>query len=200
MIIYLTQGMTRLALRVKELGDRRQLLDWRKLQLLIQPGQLDNGCGCGCGGSPWILTGCWPGHRTGVDIANPVPWDFPTIVYDAQEVDAEGRVVFRLDDKFQDLPCGRYTGVLRVFPHGKIPLNMKQLGNLGRKPVKPGLIIPDEYKFGQNCAPDFPEPCDPPPPVPCCILTTFDIDLGPCCSDHMVDQVAVTFALNTCGE
>lgn len=199
MIVYLTQGMTRLALRVKEAGDRRQLTDWRLLQLLIQPGQIDTQ-GCGPNGSPWILTGCWPGKRTDVDVANPVPFDFPTICYDAFELDADGRIVFRLDEKFWHLPTGRYTGILRVFHQRKTPLNMLPYVNLGRKPAKPGVAIPPEYLVGQNCEPVFPSP--PPPPIPalCCVLTTFDIDLGPTCSDHMVDQVAVNFAISTCGE
>lgn len=203
MIVYLSRGMTRLALRIRELGEGRQLTDWRRLQLLIQRGQFDRK-GCGPNGSPWFLEGCWPGHCTGIDVANPQPVDFPTICYNAYDLDADGRVVFRLDEKFQSLPTGRYSGTLRTTATGfSLPLNMLPGVNLGREPIKPGVILPPGFRPGDVFRPDPTNSpvCGPfPHPEPCCILTMFDIDIGPECSDHMVDQVVVDFALSTCGE
>lgn len=200
MIVHLTQGMTRLALRIKQVGSNVQLTDWRKLQLLIQPGQYDTQ-GCGPNGSPWILTGCWPGKRTDVDIANQRTY-FQTICYNAFSLDADGQVVFHLDDQLWSLPTGRYTGTLRLHSRGRAPYTLQEGVFLGRRPVPPGVIVPDEYLVGKNCDVKFPRPPDPPIPpcAPCCNLAVFDIDLGPVCSDHIIDRTTVEFALNTCGD
>lgn len=183
MILYITRGTARIALRVRELNQNSQLTDWKQLQLLVQPGQWD--VDCGPNGSPWFLYGCWPGKRTGVDIANP-HFDFPIIVYNAYELDNDGRIVFRLDERLYSLPNGRYTGILRVMPHVP-PFKMTPI--VLPKPEE--RDIPAEYKIGRNCEVDFPEP----PPVPhepkCCVLAHFDIDLGPECSEHYIDQVTV---------
>lgn len=199
MIIKLSEGAARLAMRVKETGSGRQLIDWHMMQLLIQPGQHDE-C-CGPNGSPWYLHGCWPMHPTGVDIANHRP-DFPTICYNAFELDEEGRVVFMLDHHLWTLPHGRYTGILRLYPHGRTPVNLKCLQDVGRKAPKPGVIIPPEFEPGarEGCIKTEPMPVPPPPPPQCCILSTFDIDLGPLCSDHIVDQVSVENVLINCEE
>lgn len=206
MIIFLSRGMTRLALRIREINERQQLIDWHNLQLLIQPGQFDRK-GCGPNGSPWYLCGCWPGKCTGIDIANPQPVDFPTICYNAHELDADGRVVFRLDKSFHELPNGRYSGTLRVSATGSTPLNMLPGVNLGREPVAPGIIIPpgfrpdDVFRPVSSVFPSNSPECPPRlPPSQCCVLSVFDIDIGPECSDHMVDQVVVNFSAITCGE
>lgn len=190
MILYINRGTARLALRVREINQTSQLTSWQQLQLLIQPGQWDEDCGPN--GSPWILHGCWPGKRTGVDIANP-HFDFPIIVYQAYEMDNDGRVVFLLDEKLYALPNGRYTGVLRVMPHVP-PFKMSPI--VLPKPHE--MDIPDEYKIGRNCDVSFPEPPHPPRQPECCILARFDIDLGPECSDHYIDQVTVDMH-NGCG-
>lgn len=195
MILHLTQGMSMLALRIKEIGSMRQVISWEDLQLLIQPGQHD-AQSCYPNGSPWILTGCWPGKRTGVDVANWRP-DFPTIVYPAYKLDAEGRVVFHLDERLWELPTGRYTGILRAAP-------IKQCYDfphvlLSVAPPPPDRGIPQQYLFGRDCCVDTPPDVPPRPEPKCCILSTFDIDLGPMCSDHMIDQVSVDFKLDTCG-
>lgn len=199
MILRITEGMTRLALRIKEVGGRRQVTDWQHLQLLIRPGEHGPNPCCGMG-SPWFLTGCWPGKRTNVDVANP-HWhfDFPTIAYDAFELDAEGRVVFRFCDRLWALPHGRYSGTVRISNRALVPYNLLPFVNLG-KPPEDADYMPPEYRIGQECDPRFPEPYCPPPPPKCCDLAKFDIDLGPACSDHLIDQVAVEFAIDTCGE
>lgn len=193
MILYLAQGMAELAMRLKNLPTGDQVVSWEDIQLLIQPGQWDR-C-CGPNGSPWILHGCWPGHRTEVDIANFRP-DFPTLVYQAERLDDEGRIVFHLDERLWRLPPGRYSGTLRASPtHGGTyePVSLKVM------PKHPDKGIPPEYLIGRDCNPDFPVPPPPPPRPKCCILSRFDIDLGPMCAEHMVDQVNVEFALNPCG-
>ena len=194
MIVYLTRGTTRLALRIRETNTSSQLTSWKDLQLLIQPGQYDQ-C-CGPNGSPWILTGCWPGKPTGVDIANPAPFDFPTLVYPSFALDNDGRVVFALDERLWRLPNGRYSGVLQLATPIQ-PFNMKPLLPHG-EPEENGVIIPDEFLIGREC---YHEPACPPPKPPKpkhCVLAVFDIDMGPECSDHMVDQIAVDFAIG-CG-
>lgn len=199
MIIKLSAGATRLALRVKEFGSNRQLIDWRMMQLLIQPGQHDE-C-CGPNGSPWYLHGCWPMHPTGVDIANHRP-DFPTICYNAFELDGDGRVVFRLDERLWSLPHGRYTGILRLYPHGRVPFNLKFIQDVGKKAIPQGIVIPPEFEPGarEGCIKTEQFPTPPPPEPPCCVLSKFDIDLGPACSDHLVDQVAVDNIMPFCEE
>lgn len=196
MILYLAQGMSSLALRIKETNRQSQLTDWRQLQLLIQPGEAHwNECFMG---SPWILTGCWPGHRTGVDVANYRP-DFPTICYDAEELDPDGRVVFRLDQRLWCLPPGRYLGSVRTYPRdgsGWVPpFNLTH--NMSRDALPKEVVLLPGYK-NDKC---YFEPGDcPPPPMPpkCCILARFDIDLGPACHDHVIDQAAVDYAVITC--
>lgn len=197
MILYLTQGMTSVALRIKETNRQSQLTDWRQLQLLIQPGERHwNECFMG---SPWILTGCWPGHRTDVDIANYRP-EFPTICYDAEELDPDGRVVFRFDQRLWCLPPGRYLGSVRTYPQGSSgwmpPFNLTH--DLSREALSNKKItIPQEYHT-ETCYYE-PGDCPPPPVMPqCCILARFDIDLGPACHEHIIDQAAVNYAVITC--
>ena len=195
MIIQISHGVARLALRVIEVAEQKRLIDWRHLQLLIQPGQYDEECGPN--GSPWILTGCWPRHHTGIDIANYRP-DFPTICYDAFELDPDGRIVFLLDERLHRLPPGRYSGILRVFPQGHVPVNLRSVRDVGYKQPE-GVVIPEEYlNIGKECHPSFPKVPPPPPPPPCCILSVFDIDLTPMCSDHLVDQVALDYVITPC--
>ena len=207
MIVHITHGMTRLGLHIKEYGSGRLLVDWESLQLLISPGQYDS-C-CGPNGSPWILTGCWPGKHTGVDVANARP-DFPTIIYDAFELDADGRVVFRLDDYLFRLPSGRYTGAIRTFYNPNRKQNACTPPCMGSSkypavvlkpaPRRPHHIIPPEYLIGAtDCAVDLALSVKPPKPKPkSCVLAVFDIDLGSVCSDHLVSQVNVEFALSDC--
>lgn len=206
MIVTVTRYTARLALRVKNLLDGGQVTDWRLLQLVIAPSCEDRMC-CG-GGSPWILCGCWPFHPTGVDVANPAPHDFPAIVLDAFETDDEGRVVFRLDHRFHALPNGRYVGILRAHPHTP-PINLVRDMPGGKPPPPKGVPLPPGYGIGNGAAVFYdkcgPLPCDPPcppppPPPHVCVLAKFDIDLGPECSDHMVDQCAIELVRTDCGE
>lgn len=184
MILYITRGTSRIALRVKELNQNSQVISWEHLQLLIEPGQWD--VDCGPNGSPWFLYGCWPGKLTGVDIANPPQPDFPTLIYPAFELDADGRVVFKLDERLHSLPNGRYTGTLRTMPSVP-PFHMTPIV----LPKPDARDIPDEYVIGRNCEVSFPAPPPRPPKPACCILARFDIDLGPECSEHYIDQVTV---------
>lgn len=198
MIMRLSEGVSRIALKVRDVGTQRILTDWRMLQLLIQPGQYD--VDCGPNGSPWFLHGCWPMHPTGVDIAN-YRHDFPTLCYNADELDPDGRVVFGLDHRLWELPKGRYSGILRLYPHGRLPVNLRMVHDVHKRPAPKGIVIPEEYKAGEHgCSPEFPRPVPHPKPPKCCILYQFDIDLGPLCSDHIVDSVAADFAINYCGE
>lgn len=212
MILRLTQDMTRLALRIRDSWEGRQLTDWQRLQLLILPGQRDMMDQCGPNGSPWILTGCWPGKRTNVDVANWRP-DFPALICPAFTLDADGAVVFRIDDRIHSLPPGRYTGVIRVTPRQVPPYDPHDLCGSSCKPLPPGpvlkpfpikpdgKVIPPEYLVGaQDCNVDFPTPPPPPAPPPYCILAEFDIDLGPMCVDHFIDQASVDFSLASCGD
>ena len=140
MILRLTQDMTRLALRIRDSWEGRQLTDWQRLQLLILPGQRDMMDQCGPNGSPWILTGCWPGKRTNVDVANWRP-DFPALICPAFTLDADGAVVFRIDDRIHSLPPGRYTGVIRVTPRQVPPYDPHDLCGSSCKPLPPGPVL-----------------------------------------------------------
>ena len=198
MIVQLYPDIARLAVRIRNTKSHNFLSSWRDVQLVIQPGQL--GCSCPPNGSPWILTGCWPGKITGIDIANFRP-DFPAIIIPAFERDADGRIVFALDERVHTLPPGRYTGLVRFLPHADKPFNLLPLPPEGTVELGGEVIIPPEYAAGaRDCPIDFPSPPPPPPPPVCCVLATFDIDLGPDCRDHMIDQAASTFVLNVCNE
>lgn len=186
MIITITRQTTRLALRLRNTFDGRYLQDYKNLQLVIRPPQIDP---CHIGGSPWYLTGCWPFHPTCVDVANPPRPDFPAMTADAFEVDKEGRIVFIIPKKLYNLPNGRYEGVIRV--HHSLPINYPRKdvaiypwGQLGAQ------VHLEEGKGFVPC--ELPK-CVIPEPKPACELYKFDIDLGPECAAHMVDQCAVDF-------
>ena len=188
MIIRIDPDAVRLALRVKA-GPNFQVGSWRGLQLLVEPGP--GPCDCG-GGSPMYFLGCWPGPSQtgpGVDVANFRP-DFPAIVIEAFELDAEGRVVFRIKDAFRGLPPGRYRGTLRFCPPME-PMCLTPLRDLG-KPKTDEVRLPEGYEFALNqCGDPFPDPPPPPPPpARCCVVAAFGIDLAPSCGDHYVDQIA----------
>lgn len=199
MILQLYPDIARLAIRIRNTKLHNFVSTWQNVQLIIEPGQF--GCACPPNGSPWILTGCWPGKITNVDIANFRP-DFPAIIIPAQERDAEGRIVFPLDERFYALPPGRYTGLVRYLPGADKPFNLLPLPPEGPVEIAGKPVIPPEYAAGaEGCPVDyFPSPPPPPPPPSCCILGTFDIDLNPDCRDHMIDQVGYAFTLNVCDE
>lgn len=201
MILYLSQGMTSLALRIKETIHQNQLTDWRCLQLLIQPGEaIQDVCNMG---SPWILTGCWPGHRTDVDVAN-YRHEFPTICYDAYDLDAEGRIVFKFDHRLWSLPPGRYLGSVRTYPqHGHIPWHapFNLTHDMSRDALPKETIIPLGYNtIGSNCSPQFPESEPLKPEARSCVLARFEIDLGPACHEHVIDQATVEHTIFTCAD
>lgn len=201
MIVYLTRYTTRLAVRLRTTTDGAQLTDWQQLQLIIMPRPR-----CWTGGSPWILTGCWPFHPTGIDVANPPLPDFPAIVMDAFDTDEEGRIVFILDKRVHELPNGRYFGLLRIHPHN-VPINIAALDRQKYHDHVPwaqqgrGAAITYNRETQSNrMVPCNGERLFHKPPRPCCDLFSFDIELGPECAQHMVDQAVVEFARSTCGD
>lgn len=196
MIIHLPQGARKLAIKVTNNKDQGTLATYKGVQLHLIPG---GKCGCDCweGGSPWVLHGCWPGKITDVDIAN--PWrgpDIPTLVYDAQEIDEEGRLVFFFDNKLELLPPGRYTAHIHYTP---IEGFVFDPAVLFVKPEPEPVQLPPGYNF-RDCAPDFPSPTPPPPPKRACILAVFEIDLGVTCGDHHIDQVMFEESMKSCAE
>lgn len=200
MILRITDDITRVNLRIRDWPDRRYLADWESIQLVIMPGQAD-GCGC-ChtGGSPWFLYGCWPGKRTGVDVANPAPPDFPAMCINAFEIDDNGALTFILPPHWHHLPHGRYTGLVQYAPMSHLPLNLTHyLGSI-EDPL-PNRGIPPQYLQWPDCnAPHEPPPPPPPPKLDLCVLAKFDIDRAPRCLEHIIDQVGVEFSLTHCEE
>lgn len=195
MIVYLTQGARQLALRLRETGSFNPVTRWEDIQLLIAPGQYDNQCGPN--GSPWFLSGCWYNAPTGVDVANYRP-DFPTIVYCAADLDEENRIVFHLDERLDNLPAGRYSGTLRQAPMKGLVFEPMSL-RVG--PKQPDRGIPLMYHPEMACDVKFPDgPVKFEPPQHCCVLAQFDIDLGPACVDHMIDQISVEMAMCPFGD
>lgn len=199
MILPLAKDAIRLAVRIRSYGGG-QVSDWKHLQLCIIPGQIDASPCCGPEASPWYFHGCWPGVRTDVDL-NDVPMgDIPVVVSDAFELDDEGRVVFLLGPFFPILRPGRHTGIVRFMPHNLTPVFLDVHG-IPRKPPKAAPILPDGYDIGMECGGNPPAP----PPPPCrppeiCVLARFDIDITPACGEHFIDEAAVDFALDLCGE
>lgn len=216
MILQLSSDMSRIGFKISAWN--RQLTDWADLELVIEDAKCEDRPGCKrphVPGSPWVLTGCWPGHWTDIDVANFRPHDLPeyhAIVLPAYGLDNDGRVVFLLNDAFRGFPYGRYEGQIRVRPAHPdsppvLPLPLIQ------RPPKDGRGIPPEY---QNCC-SFPisvpmdlGPKHAPPPSgvlchhrprkpKCCVLASFDIDYGPGCSDHIVQDVVADFLHPTRG-
>lgn len=198
MIIRITDDTTRLGFRITDWKNSRILADWQHIAFSIRPGQLDAPFWVP-GGSPWYLWGYWPGKPTGVDVANPPPPDFPSIIIPAFERGDDCQIIFLLPERVHALPHGRYTGILMYHPAG-----FRRVVNLPSRPGKPPLTpfdyVPPEYWGGVvGCGDDEKPPCRPCPPKPnFCILGMFDLDIGQRCDEHIVDLVSVDYALNVC--
>lgn len=177
MILQLTEDTTSIGIRLRTIPNQKYLADWQGIVLGITPGQR-YGCDCcNSGGSPWYVWGCWPGHRTGVDLMNPPPPDFPEFFIQAQDFH-DNLVIFNLPDRWRKtVPFGRYTGFLRYMPVKMVPINA--LINLGAQPM------PQD----PGCYHTPPEPCGCPPRP--CVLAEFDVDYGPRCSQHIIDRIDV---------
>lgn len=212
MIIYIPRDTARLAFTLRESasGRSRRVASWEGLALYVRRHEP---CECGCPGSPWILTGCWPGKPTGVDIANPLlyPHDFPTIRIPAVGLDDDGRVEFVLTHELDHLPNGRYEGAIVFETRELIERHpWEHVKDLPKAPtvltVMPPLpkhvVIPPEYRTEYNdcsCAMHTEVHRPPHRPHPC-VLLTFDIDLGPECSDHFAEQIVITGMAVPCPE
>lgn len=183
MILQLNEDTTSIGIRIKSWRNQRYIDDWRGLALGILPGERHGSHCCASGGSPWYVWGCWPGHRTGVDLMNPPRPDFPAFIIQANKLDDQ-IVVFNLPERWrQTVPFGRYTGFARYQPERILfdPINSRV--NLGELPM------PSD----PGCYHTPPEPCvchAPPHPRPC-ILAEFDVDYGPRCSQYIIDRIDV---------
>lgn len=182
MILQVSEDIKRVAIRLKSWRNQRYARDWANLYLIIEPGQRDDCCGCCEGGSPWYVWGCWPGHRTGVDLMNPPRPDFPAFVIKAEELTDKDLVVFELPARWREtVPFGRYSGTVRYQPmNGTVPINA--LINLGNWHLPHG-----------ECMCNQPQPPAMLPPPRVCDLVHFDIDYGPRCHQHIIDRVDVEF-------
>lgn len=179
MILQISEDVSKIAIRTKSWRNQRYVRDWQNLYLIIDPGQAGGDCCCHEGGSPWFVWGCWPGHRTGVDLMNPPRPDFPAFVIKAEELRNDS-VVFTLPTRWREtVPFGRYNGTLRYQPIDRtVPINaIAYLGQWHQPP--------------EECF------CNPPPPPviiphnPTCDIARFDIDYGPLCYQHFLDRVDV---------
>ena len=188
MIVFVSRGAARLAVRIKEIKTLSQLVTWEPLQLCIAHSQTGK-----VRASPWFFYGWWPGVPTGVDINNQFFPDVPTVVYNALDSDEEGRIVFKLDHRFFSLPNGRYHAEVRAIPRrDRFSPPVKVL------PPPEERDIPPEFIIGRQCGPEPELPPPPPPHEKCCILARFEIELGPECSDNFADQIAVDYH-SACG-
>lgn len=181
MILQLFEDTTSVGIRIKAIPGQYYLADWKGLALGITPGERGCAC-CHTGGSPWTLHGCWPGHRTGIDLMNPPPPDFPAFFIQASEV-KDDLVIFNLPDRWRKtVPFGRYTGFVR-YQSEKVyydPVNLRV--NLGALPMPQD---PGCYEYHETCG------CPMPPPLRPCVLAEFDVDYGPRCSQHIIDRIDV---------
>jgi hypothetical protein len=105
MIVPIKDGQPELKVMLEEPGaDGRRLVDWKHITLQIESPRLD----AECLDSEIIKEGCWPGYGTGW----PAPFDWPVLFYPAFELDLDGAVIFRFDDKLWRRPPGRYIGTI----------------------------------------------------------------------------------------
>lgn len=189
MIVQFTEDTAKVAVRVKAWPIQRYAADWQHIYLVILPGQTDNRCCCQ-GGSPWILHGCWPLHPTGVDLMNPRQPDFPAFFIQAETLDDKNQLVFDLPERWkQTVPWGRYTGEIHYRPQAIVPVNFRRVVPEGEKPATWEFLDP-------GCGCNMPKPvphCPGEPPPHVCILSRFDIDYGPRCSEHIIDRIALEF-------
>lgn len=188
MILMVGDDTTRIGIRVKCWRNQRYAHDWKNIYLIIRPGQLDPGANC-CHvpGSPWIVWGCWPGHRTGVDLMNPPKPEFPPFFIKASEL-AEEVLVFELPEHWRRVArYGRHTGIIRYQPMR----NLEWPDGVGQfvPSYKPH---PEPVAPCDCCGPMHPPHPPMPPRLPACDLVVFDIDYGPRCTlNHIIDRVDV---------
>jgi hypothetical protein len=189
MILHLYQGMCEVAIRISKLN----VPCGCRLQLVICPIPVPPPS---CGGSPWFLHGCWPFHPTDVDIANPHP-DYPPMCLWSDGVDHHDCLFhFPVDNKLWDLPVGRHHGMIRIAPEPKFG-GATEVKVLSKKVDK---MIPPEYLIGKNCNLER-EKCPPPPKEPeCCVVTEFDIELGPVCPNGEIEKVCEVYPTQMLGE
>lgn len=189
MILMIGEDTTRVGIRVKCWRNQRYVRDWENVYLIIRPGQLDPGANC-CHvpGSPWIVYGCWPLHRTGVDLMNPPKPDFPPFFIKASEMVDGEVVVFDLPEHWRQVArFGRHTGIVRYQPMRNIEWPVLSNGMPGFRPY------PEPVPPCDCCDRPGPPPPSPlPPRLPACDLAAFDIDYGPRCTlNHIIDRVDV---------
>lgn len=186
MILQIGEDVSRIAIRTKSWRNQRFVRDWENLYLIIEPGQGHDHChDCGDGGSPWFAWGCWPMHRTGVDLMNPPRPDFPAFIIKAEALTDDATIIFTLPDRWKEIvPFGRYNGKLRYQPlNMTVPVNaLHWLGEWH-------MPHPDDCACNQ---PPHPPMLLPPPP-PACDIVHFDIDYGPLCHQHFIDRIDVEF-------
>ena len=184
MILQVGEDTSKIAIRTKSWRNQRFAEDWNNLYLIIEPGQGGDECHC-CNdwASPWFAWGCWPGHRTGVDLMNPTHHrhDFPAFVIKAEERTVDDTIVFTLPERWrQTVPFGRYNGTLRYqVMDATVPINAYAYLGEWRRPDPecgcghahtPPVLLP------------HPKPCE---------LVRFDIDYGPLCHQHFIDRIDV---------
>lgn len=175
MIITITELTPKLSIRLNTYGREYRVTNWKEIQLVISPLPGSGDCAGFVPLSPWYFYGCWPGVRTGVDVnASNGGFDFSPIIYDAFECDPDGRIVFLLDDRMWSLPHGRYHGMLRSYPARQTYAVCAQQGVW---PSSSTSLVEDRSERRS------------------CILSCFDIDYGPICVEHFIDQIKVDMAL-----
>lgn len=170
MIVAITELTPKIAFRLNTYGREYLVTDWKNIQLVVSPLPGTDCCPGFTPLSPWYFYGCWPGVRTGVNINAPGGGiDFSPIIYDAFECDADGRIVFVLDKQLWELPHGRYHGMLRTYPAKSQECACPQQG-VWPTSLNAALVEPVQRS---------------------CILSCFDIDYGPICVEHFIDQIVV---------
>lgn len=196
MIIHLTQGTPMVAFRVMGYGAEDQVSDWRQILLSISRPRNR----CGEPGSPWYFYGCWPGVRTGVDVANPPHRDIHPVLIPSEGLDDEGRITFRVGPHIDRLPPGRYYGELHFVQHPVMPTcgHRPPAPRLQVVPVQSKPIVPPEFQIGIDCHDKEELPSPKRQRISGCILSRFDIDIGYPCYNHIIDEVSVELS-SGCG-
>lgn len=189
MIVHLYQGMCEVAIKL----GRVDVPCGFKVQFLICPIPATPPA---CGGSPWYLHGCWPFHRTDVDVANPRV-DYPPVCLWSDGLDHHDCTFhFPIDERIWELPAGRHHGLIRLVP--ELPFGGATEVKVMDKPVE--KIIPPEYIIGKDCGLKR-ECCPPPPKEPeCCVVAEFDVELGPTCPDGTIEKVCEVYPTQLLGE
>jgi hypothetical protein len=109
MIIPIDQGQSELKVALTRPGTGDQLVSKELIRLVIKPPPKERFAQL----SPIVRKGDW-GYPLPLEDYPPNRDAWPLLIYPAFDIDDDGAIIFRLDRRFWQRPCGRYIGDVMV--------------------------------------------------------------------------------------